>query len=144
MRAFNLFLSAGLLLAFAMTGTSQTSPVGLWKTVDDETGEEKSYVEIFERNGKLYGKVTRLLLKPADTVCDQCPGDKKNKPLIGMEILWNLEPYKDYWSYGYILDPVKGKTYKCSIWLENKDELKLRGYIGVSAVGRTQTWKRVR
>ena len=144
MRTLKLFLSVGLLLAFAMTGLAQNSPVGLWKTVDDETGEEKSYVEIFERNGKLYGKIDRLLLKPADTVCENCPGDKKDKRLVGMEILWDFEPYKDYWSYGQILDPVTGKVYKCSMWLEGNNELKLRGYIGISAIGRTQTWSRVR
>ena len=120
------------------------SPVGVWKTVDDNTGEEKSYVEIFENNGKFYGKVSKLLLRPADTVCEACPGDKKNKPVLGLEIIWDLKPYKDYWSYGQIMDPENGKTYKCSIWLEGNDTLKVRGYIGVSALGRTQTWHKVK
>ena len=84
------------------------------------------------------------MLQPADSICDQCPGDKKDKPVIGLEIMWDLKPYKDYWSYGEILDPENGKTYKCSIWLEDNDLLKVRGYIGFSALGRTQTWHRVK
>lgn len=133
-----------MLLAFAASSWTQSTPVGLWKTIDDETGEEKSYVKIVERNGKFYGEIDRLLLKPADTRCEECTGDKKDKLLVGMEVLWDLEAYKDYWSYGQILDPASGKIYKCSVWLEGKDELKLRGYVGISALGRNQTWKRVR
>lgn len=121
---------------------AQTSPIGIWKSVDDNTGEEKSYVEIFQKDGKFHGKITKLLLNPSDSTCDACPGNKKDKPLVGMEIIWNLEPYKDYWSYGQIMDPENGKTYKCSMWLED-GKLNVRGYIGVSALGRTQTWHRV-
>ncbi len=139
---------ATLLLAacFSCTLFAQSSPVGLWKTIDDETGEAKSHVEIFEKDGKYFGKITQLLQKPADTVCEKCPGDKKNQPLVGMEILMDLQAYKDHWSYGKIMDPENGKTYKCSVWYEdgNTDELMLRGYIGISALGRNQTWHRVK
>lgn len=128
--------------AFSLMLTAQ-SPVGLWKTIDDETGEAKSYVEIYEQGGKYFGKITKLLLKPADTVCDKCSGSKKDKPVVGMVILTNLKKYKDYWSYGKILDPTNGKVYKCSVWLDGKDKLKLRGYIGISALGRNQMWHRV-
>ena len=129
--------------AFSLISFAQNSPVGLWKTIDDETGEAKSYVEIYKQGDKYFGKITKLLLKPADTVCDKCSGSKKNKPIVGMVILTNLQNYKDYWSYGRILDPNNGKTYKCSVWLDGKDKLKLRGYIGISALGRNQTWERV-
>ncbi len=143
-------MKKSILLACAWTlmgwsvAAAQSSPVGVWKTIDDETGEPKSWVEIYEQNGKFYGKIVKLLQKPPDTVCDKCPGDKKGKPLIGMVILWDLRPYDDYWSYGQIMDPNNGKTYKCSIWLEDPDTLKVRGYIGISALGRTQTWHRVK
>ena len=134
-----------LLSCFAFLQLSaQDSPLGTWKTIDDETGEAKSYVEIFEKDGKLCGKVTKLLQSAPDTKCDLCPGDKKDQLVMGMEILWDLETYKDYWSYGRILDPNNGKTYKCSIWLENEDHLKVRGYIGISALGRSQDWYRVK
>jgi len=130
-----------LLTAFSLNAQS---PIGTWKTIDDETGEAKSYVEIFEQDGKLHGKLIKLLQVAEDSTCDKCPGDKKDKPLLNMVILWDLEKYKDYWSYGKIMDPNNGKTYKCSAWVEGDDKLKLRGYIGISALGRNQTWHRVK
>ncbi|MEO1626989.1 MAG: DUF2147 domain-containing protein [Bacteroidota bacterium] len=133
-----------LLLFLALSAFAQQSPVGIWRTVDDVTGEAKSHLEIFEKDGRLHGKVVKLLESPEDTICEECPGDKKNKPLMGMEILWGLKPYKEYWSYGKIMDPENGKTYKCSVWLESADKLKVRGYIGVSALGRNQYWYRVK
>ena len=122
------------------------SPIGTWKTIDDATGEAKSYVEIYEENGKICGKVTKLLLKPADSICENCPGDLKNTPVVGLQIIKDLVAYKDYWSYGKIMDPENGKTYKCNVWFEdgNTDELHLRGYIGMAALGRNQKWHRVK
>jgi uncharacterized protein (DUF2147 family) len=137
------FLSLVVIAFFCLPLFAQ-SPVGVWKTIDDETGEAKSHVEIYEKNGKYYGKVIQLLQKPNDTLCDACPGDKKDKKIVGMEILWDLEPYRDYWSYGQVLDPENGKIYKCSIWLEENDKITIRGYIGVSLVGRNQEWHRVK
>ncbi len=128
---------------FMSTSVFAQSPVGIWKTIDDETKEAKSHVEIYEVDGKLHGKVVKLLKDASTTVCENCTGDKKNQPIEGMEILTSLSKYKDYWSYGKILDPANGKTYKCSAWLEGPDKLKLRGYIGISALGRNQEWHRV-
>jgi uncharacterized protein (DUF2147 family) len=137
------FLTLALIAFFSLPLFAQ-SPVGVWKTIDDETGEAKSHVEIYEKNGKYYGKVIQLLQKPNDTLCDVCPGDKKDKKIVGMEVLWDLKPYRDYWSYGQVLDPENGKIYKCSIWLEENDKITIRGYIGVSLVGRNQEWHRVK
>jgi len=135
-------LLMGCLLA--CTYTSAQSPVGTWKTIDDETGNEKSYVEIYEQNGKLYGKITQLLLEEdKGKVCDVCPGKKKNQPVEGMEILMGMEPVKDYWGNGKILDPKNGKVYKCYLEFEDADKLKVRGYIGFAALGRTQYWYRM-
>lgn len=120
-------------------------PIGVWKTIDDETGDAKSHVEIYEKSGKLYGKVVELLPAATTDVCGPCPGERAGKSLINMDILWDLEPYKDYWSYGQIIDPGKGKIYKASMWLEDNDNtLKVRGYVGVSAIGRNQNWYRVK
>ncbi|MEL6926104.1 MAG: DUF2147 domain-containing protein [Bacteroidota bacterium] len=138
------FVAFLLLLGLSLNVMAQKSPVGIWKTIDDATGEAKSHVEIYEQGGKYYGKITKLLQRPADTVCEECSGARKNKPLVTMVILEDLEPYKDYWSYGKILDPENGKTYKCSLWVEDEDTLKLRGYIGISALGRSQNWYRVK
>lgn len=140
----NLLACFVFVLFASLSLSAQNSPVGTWKTVDDETGEAKSYVEIFEQDGKLHGKLVKLLRVAEDTTCEKCPGDKKDKPLMNMVILWDLETYKDYWSYGKIMDPNNGKTYKCSLWMEGNDQVKLRGYIGISALGRNQTWHRVK
>jgi uncharacterized protein (DUF2147 family) len=117
---------------------------GKWKTIDDETGEPKSIVEVFERDGKLFGKIVKLFRKPGedqDPVCDDCEEDDPRymKKLIGMEILRNMERDGTEYDGGDILDPKNGKVYKCKIWVEGKD-LKMRGYIG--PFYRTQTWKR--
>ncbi len=136
-----------LLLLYICCGAAfaQTLPVGLWKTVDDKTGEAKSYVEIYEKDGKIHGKVAQLLQRSADTVCEKCPGNRKNKPLVGMVIVSNLEFSKGVWKNGSILDPESGNEYACSIWLEaNKpDELKVRGRHW-TGLYRTQTWYRAK
>lgn len=119
------------------------SIAGLWQTIDDETGNAVSQVEISEKNGKFYGKVVKLLPAATVTTCDKCEGEDKGRPIEGMQILWDMKPYKDYWSYGKIMDPKSANTYKCSIWLEG-DKLKVRGYIGVSLIGRNQVWHKVK
>lgn len=136
---FFVFLFSGLGSLHA-----QSSPVGVWKTVDDETGDAKSHVEIYEENGNLYGKVVKLLQHGEDTVCESCPGDKQGQPLVDMIIMWDVAAYKDYWSYGEIMDPENGKIYKCSVWLQDVNTLKVRGYIGLSFLGRNQFWYRIK
>jgi uncharacterized protein (DUF2147 family) len=120
------------------------SILGKWKTIDDETGKPKSIVEIYERDGKVYGKVIKLFREPSeeqDPVCKECDTDdpRYNKKVIGMEILADMVKDGDEYEDGEILDPNNGKVYSCKIWLEGKD-LKLRGYIG--PFFRTQTWIR--
>lgn len=139
----NLLISVFFFFAISVL-MAQSSPAGTWKTIDDKTGEAKSHVEIYEKDGKFYGKISKLLRKPTDTVCEECPGKKKNKPLVGMVILDGLEPYKDYWRNGTILDPESGNEYGCSIWFENgnKNELKVRGKHW-TGLYRTQTWYKV-
>ena len=132
-----------VIFMFAALISFAQSPVGVWKTIDDETGAAKSHVEIFEKNGKFYGKIVKLLQREPDVVCVECPGAKKNQKVLGLEIIWDMTPYDDYWSYGKILDPENGKEYKCNISLNGKNKLDVRGYIGFAALGRTQTWIRV-
>lgn len=124
--------------------TTQAQVTGRWKTVDDTDGKEKSIIEIFEKNGKLYGRVDELLEDADKTVCERCPGDLKNKPILGMIILTDLLKSHSGGTDGKILDPGTGKSYSCYIELENPDKLKLRGYLGLPAFGRTQYWYRVR
>jgi uncharacterized protein (DUF2147 family) len=135
------FLLPQLVLAQAST------PVGLWKTIDDATGKERSYVRIVEVNGELQGKVEKLFDFPGDDpehLCDKCKGDRKDQPVIGMTILWGLKDEGKVWKGGEILDPDNGKTYRCKMTVsKNGQELDVRGYIGISLIGRTQTWLRL-
>ena len=137
-----------LFLTFALVFISTTysqSVIGKWKTIDDETGQAKSIVEIYEANGKIYGKIIEIfdVARKAE-VCKECIGADKNKPILGMIILRGLSKDDDEYNGGKIIDPKNGKTYKCSIALENKDKLKVRGYIGFSLIGRSQYWVRIK
>ncbi|NIF04198.1 DUF2147 domain-containing protein [Chryseobacterium sp. Tr-659] len=115
---------------------------GKWKTIDDETKQAKSIVEIFKKSdGKYYGKVSQLLIKPADPNCTVCKDDRKGKPILGLEIIRGLSKDGDEFSGGTITDPKTGKTYKCTITRKG-DKLNVRGYLGVSLLGRTQVWEK--
>lgn len=139
----SVFLLITLCLFFTFTSNAQ-SIFGKWKTIDDETGKEKSIVEIYNNQGKAYAKVVQVLEKgKEDKVCDLCTGDKKNKPVKGMVIINGLSKDGDEWNDAKILDPKTGKEYKCYITLENSNKLKVRGYIGFSLIGRTQYWHKV-
>ncbi len=129
---------------FAVTLSLGQSPLGIWKSIDDNSGKARSKVEIYESNGKIYGKIIDLLLKPNDTLCDKCEGKLKNKPVVGLVIINDMTTYKDYWKNGTILDPESGSTYSCSIWFESgkPNELKVRGRHW-TGIYRTQTWYRV-
>lgn len=135
-------LSVLVILILVSKASFGQTIVGKWKTIDDETNKPKSIVEIYEKGGKYYGKVTKLFRSPdeeQDPVCNECdPEDNRyKKKVIGMEILRDLKKDGDEYSEGNILDPNNGKIYKCKIWMEGKN-LMLRGYIG--PFYRTQTW----
>ena len=129
-----------LLVLAAPEVEAYDSPVGVWKTIDDDTGEAKSQVKIYESNGKLRGKIVKLYNNP-DALCSECEGDDYNAPILGMTIMWGLEEDDGEWEGGKIFDPKKGKTYNCKIWLEDDGDLKVRGFAG--PFYRTQTWHRV-
>lgn len=116
---------------------------GKWKTIDDETGQAKSIVEITKKaNGKYYGKIAQLLIKPADPNCTACKDERKGKPILGMEIIRDLKKDGEEFTGGTITDPKTGKSYKCTITRDG-EKLNVRGYVGFSLIGRTQTWQKV-
>ena len=132
-------------LFFLFQNSFSQSVLGKWKTIDDETGVEKSIVEIYEVKGKLFGKIIEIFeAKNRNRKCDLCTGDDKDKPILGFVIIRGLKKDGDEYNGGKITDPKNGKTYKCYITLEEKDKLKIRGYIGISLLGRTQYWVRVK
>jgi len=125
-------------------GFAQKSIVGRWKTIDDESGKAISIVEIYESKGKIYGRVVDLLI-PSDRnkTCTKCDGPDKDKPVMGLTVIKGLTKDDDQYK-GKILDPKHGRIYQCTLQLENKDKLKVRGYFGISLLGRTQYWHRVK
>ncbi|SHG18864.1 Uncharacterized conserved protein, DUF2147 family [Flavobacterium micromati] len=133
-----------LLISMTFIGQNQTV-LGKWKTIDDETGKAKSIVEIYERSGKVYGKIIDILdVNKKKSLCTNCTGDDKNKPVLGLVIIKGLKKDGAEYNSGKILDPITGKEYKCFLALEGNEKLKVRGYIGISLFGRTQTWQRVK
>ena len=117
--------------------------LGKWTTIDDETGNKKAVVEIFEEQGKLFGKIIEIL--EADKKkqrCTKCEGADKDKPILGLTIIKGLIKNGSSYEGGEITDPKNGKIYRCKISLEGKDKLIVRGYLGISLFGRSQTWVR--
>jgi uncharacterized protein (DUF2147 family) len=132
------------LIFFILSFSTQTATIeGTWITQDDETGRQKSEVLIYKENGKLYGKITKLLL-PEDEgkKCVNCKGKNKDQPIEGMVIIKDLKLKDDTWEDGTILDPKSGKVYDCYIGFQDSNTLKVRGFLGFSLLGRTQIWKR--
>ncbi len=143
--------TASLISAFlctaALAAIDDNGPIGKWRTIDDDSGKPRAIVEIDKTDGELHGKIVKLLNQPKDDrnpVCDECEGPRHGKPVVGMTILWGLEKDGDKWTDGKILDPESGDVYDASIELGEDDQtLKVRGYLGISLLGRTQTWQRV-
>ena len=140
-------LAAILFVAFSTSALAQMSPVGVWKTIDDETKKEKSLVRIKETNGVFTGTIEKFL-DPAtklDEVCDKCSDDRKGKPVLGMTIIRNIKANADdkgIWDGGDILDQNNGKVYRARLKpVDGGKKLEMRGYLG--PFYRTQVWLRV-
>jgi uncharacterized protein (DUF2147 family) len=135
-----LFLT--LLLFIITPSISAQSIIGKWKTINDETGEPKSVVQIYKKENQFYGKVVHIIdpTKKSNN-CKLCTDSRKNQPIIGMEIIKNLNQDEEEYEDGTILDPNNGKIYDCKIWLKDTNTLNVRGYVGFFY--RTQEWIRV-
>lgn len=139
-------LAALVLVATSVTALAQTTPVGLWRNVDDKTGEAKAEIRIGEASGALVGRIEKSLKKDGkpDAVCDECSDDRKGQPIAGLEIIRGGKKAdgKDVWEGGKILDPENGKEYRASFTpIDGGKKLEVRGYLG--PFWRTQTWNRV-
>lgn len=127
---------------------AQMTPVGVWHTIDDKTGEVASEVRIADKAGVLSGRVEKLLRKDAkqDAVCDKCNDDRKDQPVLGLELIRGAKKAegRDVWEGGHIVDPDSGTVYKLKLTpVEGGKKLQVRGFIGFALLGRTQTWVRV-
>lgn len=142
MKKFSLLIA----LCFATTVTFAQDVLGKWKTIDDETGQAKSIVEIYKhKNGKVYGKIVEILIKEnEDKLCEKCEGDEKNTPILGLNIIKNLEYDGEFYSGGTAFDPETGKTYKFRIGFDEDEpgKLQVRGYLAFFY--KTQYWEPVR
>ena len=122
------------------------SPVGKWRTVDDRTHQEKSTVRLTEVNGEVQGTVEVVFSPPSPNthpICENCPGAFRDKPIVGMRIIWGLRKDGDEYTGGQVFDPDNKKTYRCKLRLvDGGKKLELRGFIGFALIGRTQTWVR--
>jgi len=139
------FIAIGL-AAVSISALAQMTPVGVWQSADEKTGEAKSQIRIAEAGGTLNGRIEKLLRKEAkqDAVCDECADDRKGQPLIGLEIIRGAKKAegKDVWEDGKVLDPENGKNYTLRLTpIDGGKKLEVRG--SVMGIGRTQTWTRV-
>lgn len=143
-RAFSLWAIICCALWCAPASLCAQKLTGVWKTVDDETRKPKSHVELHEKGAGVEARVVKLLQDPDDSVCEKCPGQRKNKPVLNMVILEGMTRKDGMLQGGSILDPEKGKWYACKMWLKEGDPntLVVRGYLG--PFYRTQYWSRIR
>lgn len=132
----------GLLLLAAAHAADPNSAAGKWKTIDDKTGKPKSIVQVTESNGVLTGKIVELLEGATEKTCGKCEGDLKDKPLVGMKILWDLKKVGDEWTDGKIFNPADGGTYTSKAKLTDGGKtLDVTG--SWMFIKRTQKWQRV-
>jgi uncharacterized protein (DUF2147 family) len=121
-----------------------SSPIGEWKTFDDKTGKARAIVRIYEQDGRLFGKIERSMTPGAESrVCAMCTDERKDQPMLGLVIIRNMKRTDEGYAGGDILDPDNGSVYRCKLHLdEGGAKLVVRGYIGISLLGRTQIWER--
>ena len=139
-------LFACLMMLFIFSASAQTGIIGTWKSIDDETGEAKSHVKVYQDGGVVYGKIVKILTdKGDDAICEACKGARKNQPVKGMVIIEKMKKGEIRWQGGTILDPESGNTYGCALWnpVGKNDVLKVRGKHWTEFY-RTQTWYRVK
>jgi uncharacterized protein (DUF2147 family) len=146
MKAMKLVAAMLMVMMAGAAAADPSSPAGVWKTIDDKTKKERSIIRVTEVNGEFQGVVEKIFDQPGDDpahLCKDCKGDRHDKPIIGMTILWGLKKQGDGWGGGEILDPKNGKIYRCKMSLApDGKSLNVRGFIGISLIGRTQTWLR--
>jgi uncharacterized protein (DUF2147 family) len=143
MKAWKVLCSFILTVCYLPFALAASSPAGTWTTIDDKTGAKRAVVNLTVSNGTLSGTIVKIYPQAGDTgICSNCPGAFKDKKVAGLGFIWGLKDQGNgVWSGGSILDPKTGKIYKAKLTIEG-NKLHVRGYVGVSLLGRTQTWIR--
>jgi uncharacterized protein (DUF2147 family) len=146
MRTIKNLAALGLLLLAGSAFADDSSPVGLWKNIDDVSGKPKALVRITDNGGVLQGKIEKLFRAEGDEQnpkCVKCDGANKDQPILGLTFMWGLKKDGDEYTGGEILDPDNGKVYRSKLKLvEDGKKLNVRGYIGMPLLGRSQVWIR--
>jgi len=137
----------GMVTAWNVAGQQLTpklqNAIGHWQVMNSD-GTPGGKVDTYLVNGKLFGKVTEVRPgRSSKDVCDKCSGEFKDQPILGMVLMRDFHPVGDDWVEGTVVDPENGKEYKGKIWAVGNDALKMRGYIGISLLGRTESWVRI-
>ena len=141
--------SAIVLLAIAAAPLRAAEPtaVGLWEQVDEKTGKPESWFKITERNGVYQGNIVKIFFKPGEDenwVCDKCEGDERGKPVLGLALIKGMQRTGLKYENGTIMDPRDGSVYRALMNLSpDGQKLEVRGYLGISLFGRSQTWNRL-
>jgi uncharacterized protein (DUF2147 family) len=145
LRITTLIISALMLTtALAQTGEKASSPIGLWKTIDDKTGQPRGIVRVYETDGRYFARIERGLIPGEEgRKCTACTDERKDQPFNGLVLMRNVKLDSGEYSGGDILDPNTGSVYRCNFKLEDDGRtLTVHGYLGVSLFGRTQKWLR--
>ena len=144
-----MWLATGaLLLSIGVTGAAaaDNTPVGTWRQYDDRKGDLRSVIQIEQVGNELAGTIRKTFLRPGEPdppTCEKCPGEFKDKPIVGLRFLWGLTGAGREWGGGRVLDPDDGKIYRVKLTLSDDGKtLEVRGYIGISMFGRSQKWVR--
>lgn len=134
----------GLLLLALPLGAQELTPTGLWQTISDVDGKPEAYIRIREVQGEFVGFIEQIVHPDQpDARCEKCPGERHNQPILGLKILTGARRDGDRYTGGQILDPDSGKIYSCNLTLTDAGKrLQVRGFLGFSLFGRTQTWLR--
>ena len=143
MKAWKILCGFVFAVCYLPLAMAASSPAGTWTTIDDKTGEKRAVVNLSVSGGTLNGTIVKVFPQPGDTgICSKCPGAFKGKKIQGIGFVWGLKDEGNgVWGGGSILDPHTGKVYKAKMTLKG-NKLYVRGYVGVSLLGRTQTWVR--
>jgi len=143
MRAWTLFFTFFVALFYLSAAIAKPSIEGNWITIDDKTGARRVLAHLSVQQDVLNGTIVSVFPQPGDTgICSECPGEFKNKSVKGLQFVWGLtEESPGVWSGGHILDAKTGKIYRVKMALKGK-KLYVRGYVGITMMGRTQIWVR--
>jgi|SRR5215471_20668746 len=132
--------------AVAALGAEPTA-VGLWEQVDEKSGQPESWFKITERNGVYQGNIVKIFFKPGEDehwACDKCEGDERGKPVLGLALIKGMQRNGLAYEHGTIMDPRDGSVYRALMNLSpDGQKLEVRGYLGISLFGRSQTWNRL-